>query len=97
MDPHPIVLLGIWFKDCKYMVTKNPKKYDFLRIEHIQSIFPDDFDVERKIRGIDKIHIGNSIFGVGIIDGVKPSESKLVRMKKQGVLNDFKKGEGLML
>lgn len=97
MSPNPIVLLGLWFKDCKYMVSKNPQKYDFLRIEEIRSIFPDDIDTERRVRGIDQIPIGNSIFGVGIIDGIKPSKSKLVRMKKKGVINDFKKGEGLML
>ena len=97
MNPQSIVLLGLWFKDCRYEVTKNPNKFDFLRIEEIQSIFPEDFCKEKKIRGIHKIPIGDSIFGVGVIDGVKPSKSKLARMKKEGVINDFKKGEGLVL
>ena len=97
MKPNPIVLLGLWFKDCKYKVSKNTKKYDFHRLEKVRSIFPGVIDRERKVRGVDRVPITNSIFGVGIIDGVKPSGSKIARLKKKGVTNDFKKGEGLVL
>lgn len=97
MDPKPIVILGLWFKDCSYIVTKDPVKYDFLRLEEIASVFKDQFEVEKRVRGIDKLSICDTIFGVGVIDGVKPTKSALVRMKKGGVLNDFRKGEGLVL
>ena len=97
MDPKAIVLLGLWFKDCSYIVTKDPVKYDFLRLEDIARVFRDQFEVEKRTRGIDKLSICDTIFGVGVIDGVKPSRSQLVRMKKDGVANDFRKGEGLVL